>query len=92
MRCATPSTPAADLESNVLEAAGVTTDALGALGRAARGTRRALTMPLSDVEVRDETSEAGPAVGIEFALPAGSFATTVCSELQLPPLRAELTG
>lgn len=83
MRCATPSTPAADLEANVLAAAGVTTDALGALGRAARGTRRALTMPV-DIEVCDATTEAGTALSIAFALPAGGFATVVCAELQLP--------
>jgi tRNA pseudouridine13 synthase len=83
MRSATPSTPAAELEAEVLAIAGIEASALKALGNAARGTRRGLTMPLDAVEVGIATAEDNLSRGvcIAFALPAGGFATTVCSEL-----------
>jgi tRNA pseudouridine13 synthase len=86
MRGATPSTPSAALEAEVLVTAGIEGSALGALGRAARGTRRSLTMRMDGFEVGMARAEDNLSAGvcIAFALPAGGFATTVCAELQGP--------
>jgi tRNA pseudouridine13 synthase len=79
MRTASEGSPAAALEHETLEIVGIPTTALSALGRRAAGTRR--SMRIHPTRVRIEAFEdAGVRVG--FDLPAGSYATQVCRELQ----------
>ncbi len=82
-------TPSGALEREVLDIVGVDDNALRSLGRAALGTRRPLQVPIGDPEtswvplVADSALSAG--MRLVFTLPAGSFATALCRELQLGP-------
>jgi tRNA pseudouridine13 synthase len=79
-----PGSDAAALEHDVLTIAGIDDDALLALGRAALGTRRALLVSLVDANLSHAVAhpEHGDGVRIAVTLPAGSFATQLCAELQ----------
>lgn len=83
MREPTPESPAAAEEAATLAEAGLSRQDWEAMGKAAPGARRSLQV---DVEVRAELAppvdDLGPGVLLRFALPAGSFATVLCSELQ----------
>lgn len=86
MRAPPPDTPAALLEHEILELAGVSSDAVSGLGRRAPGSRRALFAGLHDVHVRAAPAvpEAGlaPGVCVAVTLPPGTYATVLCRELQ----------
>jgi tRNA pseudouridine13 synthase len=82
-------TAAAALDADVLAIAGVPVESLARLGRAALGTRRRAWVVPTDVTVAiapspDDNLSAPPhgAVRLTFTLPAGSFATQLCRELQ----------
>ncbi len=89
-----PGTAAAALDADVLAIAGVPADALARLGRAALGTRRRARVVPTDIEVAIAPSAGdnlsaqhgraawASAVRLTFTLPAGSFATQLCRELQ----------
>ncbi len=76
--------PADLLEREVLATAGVDAAALHALGRAAVGTRRPLVVPLASacVSLAAATDDHEVGVRVEVTLPAGSYATQLCRELQ----------
>jgi tRNA pseudouridine13 synthase len=82
MREAGEKTPAAALEQEALDLLGISRSALARLGRRAVGTRRSLR--IQPTEARAEAIEGidARAIGVEFVLPAGSYATRVCAELQ----------
>lgn len=86
MRAPTASTPAAELEAEVLSLAGVEPSALAALGRKAAGTRRPLTVEIAEVSLAVAepvaSAELGPGLVLGFVLPAGTYATQVCREVQ----------
>lgn len=82
-------TPSFELERDVLDALGIRGEALRSLGRAAVGTRRSLQVAIEDPAVSvapataaDDGRMLAPGLRIVFTLPAGSFATTLCRELQ----------
>jgi tRNA pseudouridine13 synthase len=79
MRTAAEGSPAAAIEQETLEVVEVPHAAIAALGRRAAGTRRSLRIRLSQAAL-EEVDVA--AVRVRFALPAGSYATQVCRELQ----------
>jgi len=83
MRAAEAGSPAAELEAATLAEFGIPADAWRAMGKNAPGTRRSLQI---DVEVEagpaDAVDDLTPGVRLRFALPAGSYATVLCSELQ----------
>lgn len=68
-----------DLEEAVIAEAGTTKDALVAAGKACgfRGERRALRIPLAELE----WSLDGSVLTLSFALPPGAYATSVLREL-----------
>jgi tRNA pseudouridine13 synthase len=76
--------PSDALEREVLAIAGVDPSALRALGRAAVGTRRASFVSLVDVALSraEPRDDHGDGVRVEVTLPAGSYATQLCRELQ----------
>lgn len=45
------------------------------------GSRRALRVPITDIEVEGGTDEHGPFLRCAFDLPRGAFATTVLEEI-----------
>jgi tRNA pseudouridine13 synthase len=73
---------AAELESEALQALGLSETQLTRLGKAARGTRRDLIIELADLRlvVTDESS-----LQLVFSLPAGSYATQLIRELVATP-------
>jgi tRNA pseudouridine13 synthase len=74
--------PALALEEEVFAAHGLTPASFAALGRLARGGRRPLEVQLSATEVAEIADDAGrPALRLEFALPAGAYATTLLREV-----------
>ncbi|MBC8074319.1 MAG: tRNA pseudouridine(13) synthase TruD, partial [Deltaproteobacteria bacterium] len=79
-----PGSDAAALEHDVLAIAGVDEDALLELGRAALGTRRPLLVSLVDANLSHAAVHPvhGDGMHIAVTLPAGSFATQLCAELQ----------
>ncbi|MCP3915822.1 MAG: tRNA pseudouridine(13) synthase TruD [bacterium] len=83
-RCAEPSGRPAELERAALVAEGLQPEDFGAAaGRAARGmevrgTRRDLRVPVRELRLTCE----GDVVRLAFALPAGSYATTLLEELR----------
>ncbi|MEX1368819.1 MAG: tRNA pseudouridine(13) synthase TruD [Nannocystaceae bacterium] len=86
MRGPSPGTPSAQLELEVLERAGVSPTALRSLGRKAAGTRRRLTAEV-DAEAPVPGPDVpelglGPGLVLSFSLPAGSYATQLCREIQ----------
>ena len=81
MRSPAPGTASADLEARVLEAAGVSTSALQALGRGAQGSRRRLDLRPQDLRAEVHPDPAGLRARLTFALPPGAYATRVCAEL-----------
>lgn len=76
--------PSDALEREVLAIADVDPSALRALGRAAVGTRRASFVSLVDVALSraEPLHDHGDGVRVEVTLPAGSYATQLCRELQ----------
>jgi tRNA pseudouridine13 synthase len=67
------------IEQEVIAEAGTTKEALIAAAKACgfRGERRALRVPLADLE----WSLSGDALTISFSLPPGAYATSVLREL-----------
>lgn len=86
MRCPPPSSPAASLEAETLERAGVPAAAVSDLGRRAPGSRRPVLVQLKRAQVRaaPAVTDAGLAAGVCVAvtLPPGTYATVLCRELQ----------
>ncbi len=86
MRAPSADTPSAQLEAEVLALAGIEADALTRLGRKASGTRRTLTVRPEDVQLElapeAPEDEIGPGLRLHFTLPAGSYATQLCREVQ----------
>ncbi|MCA9706422.1 MAG: tRNA pseudouridine(13) synthase TruD [Myxococcales bacterium] len=86
MRAPSPDTPAAALEADALAQAGIETAALARLGRKTPGTRRVLHVPLDACALEPAPpipeEDLGPGLRLRFELPAGSFATQLCRELQ----------
>lgn len=74
-----------EMELGALARSGVTLEALGAhaerLGQGVAGERRAVRVPVRDVEVEGGTDEHGHYVKCAFELPAGAFATVVMREV-----------
>jgi len=83
MRRPPPGSPADDLEAGTLAEMGIPREAWEAMGKAAPGTRRTLQVDaVPRPEVVGDDDGLGPGLLLRFALPAGSFATVLCSELQ----------
>lgn len=74
-----------EMERVALERAGVTLEALSAhadrLGQGVAGERRAVRVPVRDVDVEGGRDEHGHYVKCAFELPAGAFATVVMREV-----------
>lgn len=86
MRAPSPGTAADALEREILELAGISSSALKAFGNKVEGTRRPLQLPLVDLELAlvPATDALPPGLGLQFSLPAGSYATVLLQELQGP--------
>lgn len=70
------------LEARLLAEAGVTAEALAALGPLApQGQRRPLRVPLNEVDVGTGRDRFGPYLRLAFMLPSGSYATAVTREI-----------
>ncbi len=86
MRGPVAGSASAALEAETLALAGVTPAMLLRLGRKAAGTRRALTVPLDEVAIEvappAPQDDLGPGLALRFVLPAGSFATQLCREIE----------
>lgn len=82
MRGATPGSPAAAREAEVLAAAGIELAELAPLRKLAPGARRDAAITIDDWSV---TEPADHALQIAFTLPAGAYATAVMRELQKLP-------
>lgn len=86
MRAPSPGTPSAELEAEVLERVGVEPSALVSLGRKAAGTRRPLTVEIDGIALAPAPPASedglGPGLQLAFVLPAGTYATQVCREVQ----------
>jgi tRNA pseudouridine13 synthase len=81
-----PGSASAQLEDAVMERAGVPKEALAALGRGVSGTRRPMRVPVTQTRVSIVPSDSGggdspPALQLDFALPAGSYATVLLREI-----------
>jgi tRNA pseudouridine13 synthase len=74
-----PGTPSRAREDTLLAAEGLAPEALAAAGSLADGTRRPLTVPVADAEVR-EGGEPG-AIVLVFTLPPGAYATILLAEV-----------
>ncbi|MEM9082153.1 MAG: tRNA pseudouridine(13) synthase TruD [Planctomycetota bacterium] len=74
-----------ELETRALHAMGVTLDEVSAHVKRMKsrldGTRRAMRVPVKDVEIEGGIDERGHFVRCAFELPPGSFATTVMREI-----------
>ncbi len=84
MRAPLSGSPSAEREERLLLAEGLTRESFATVGSLAPGTRRPLTVPLSEVAL-----EAGPTADVyivKFALPSGTYATEVMKELLKSPL------
>lgn len=85
MRAPTPGTDSAALEDEVLAMVGVEASALASLGRKAVGTRRALTVDITQIELHLAAAVTDPPLGegieLRFVLPPGCYATQVCREV-----------
>lgn len=83
MRAPSPGTPAATLEREILDVAGIAPAKLAKLGRKVPGTRRRLLVwpdwPLDPAVA--VTDERGDGLRLCFALPSGSYATVLIREL-----------
>lgn len=86
MRAPAPGTAAAALEQEILDLAGISPDALKALGNKVEGTRRPLQLPQIPLqtELALATDTLPPGLRLHFALPPGSYATVLLQELQGP--------
>jgi tRNA pseudouridine13 synthase len=86
MRCPPSDTPAASLEEETLQRAGMPAAAISNLGRRAPGSRRPVLVQLDDVQVRAAPAipDAGLAAGVcvTVTLPPGTYAVVLCRELQ----------
>jgi len=73
------------MEREALSRSGMTLEALSAhaerLGQGVAGERRAVRVPVKDVDVEGGTDEHGHYVKCAFELPAGAFATVVMREV-----------
>ncbi len=72
-----PEDVAKEMESALLREAGIDEAALARIGRAGEGTRRPVRFQLGAPQLR----EADDGFEVEFALPAGSYATVVLREI-----------
>ena len=71
-----------DIEAAILDAAGLTMEALRAWwGKGLTGARRPLRVPLGDPVVGFAEDEHGSFLRLSFQLPPGSYATVVTREL-----------
>lgn len=86
MRSPGEGTAAAELEGQVLAVAGIEATALSRLGRKVAGTRRVLgvAVELDQLEPAAAVPDEGlaPGLRLRFGLPAGSYATQLCREIQ----------
>jgi tRNA pseudouridine13 synthase len=77
------------LEIEALEALDVSVDdvmsfASGASEREMRGDRRAMRIPVGDVDVQEGADDTGAFINCRFTLPPGAFATVVMDEVMKP--------
>ncbi|MEZ4454270.1 MAG: tRNA pseudouridine(13) synthase TruD [Nannocystaceae bacterium] len=98
MMAGAPGTPSADLEAAILDRAGVSASAIGAMGRKVPGTRRTLQLSPKNLQIRrvaalelashapdpHNPSRLGEGLCLCFALPAGAYATQLVHEIQGP--------
>ncbi len=86
MRGPSPGTASGTLEQEILELAGISPEALKALGSKVEGTRRPLQLPALDLqaELADADGPLPSGLRLHFILPAGSYATVLLQELQSP--------
>jgi tRNA pseudouridine13 synthase len=75
-----------EIERGVLESAGLTPQAFRSrLGKQMDGARRPFRVPLGDPAVDEGSDSDGPYLELRFALPRGSYATSVTAELCRAP-------
>lgn len=87
MRAPGPDTPSGALEAEILARAEIDPETLQALGHTLEGTRRPLQVPLADLALDlavDPSGALTPGISLSFTLPAGSYATSLLREVQLP--------
>ena len=80
--------PARALEQEELDRRGVSADLFASAGRQARGARRPVTVPLQGVVLEPWPEVSG--LRLQFALPAGTYATVLLTEVC--SLRSPLEG
>jgi tRNA pseudouridine13 synthase len=97
----TAGTPAAELESSILDRAGIEADTLRGLGKNAPGSRRPLQVSPGAVEIAEvpalETPPLSVGLQLRFSLPPGGYATVLLREMQgggspLPAQEAQSSG
>jgi tRNA pseudouridine13 synthase len=86
MRGPAPGTQAADREAAILDAAGLTVESFSSVRAIAEGTRRDAAIPVREVAVAMADAST---LEVAFALPGGSYATTVMREVMKPTARPE---
>jgi tRNA pseudouridine13 synthase len=89
MRGPSPGTAADALEREIRERAGISPEALKALGHKVEGTRRPLQLSPIDLSLEptapvEATDRLPSGLRLQFSLPAGSYATVLLQELQGP--------
>lgn len=91
MRAPGEDTPSGQLEAEILARAEIDPASFQAFGHTLEGTRRPLRVPLGAVDVTlaegavdDRGLPLTPGISLSFTLPAGSYATSLLREVQLP--------
>jgi tRNA pseudouridine13 synthase len=79
MRAPAAGSPAAEREAQILAAAGLTLEVFASVSAIAEGTRRDAAITVTEAAVR--AGEAPQTLEVEFALPAGAYATVVMREI-----------
>ncbi len=69
------------VEIRALQATGVPLDALMQVGYGVHGARRAMRVPIANVELDSGVDEAGNFIHLAFDLPRGAYATVLLREI-----------
>lgn len=75
-----------EAEVRALQATGVPLDALAEVGYGVHGARRALRVPIANVELDSGVDEEGNFIHLAFDLPRGAYATVLLREIMRTPI------
>ena len=75
-----------EVEIRALQATGVPLDALMQVGYGVHGARRAMRVPIANVELDSGVDEGGNFIHLAFDLPRGAYATVLLREIMRTPI------